>query len=297
MVWGMAAVSAALGLGLYGLMRLLVPSRPSFAVEAARYAQARTYVTEHPASTPGRRTRATAWAVQALRRRGVDLSQFDADLAITGKTWESWAASASGVIALGFFGPVGIGMVAVALGMPVSAKIPIGGGIVLALVAAAASVGDLREEARKRRAEFETSLSSYLDLVAMALQAGRGHPEALPAAASNCQGWAFEMLSTTIDDAVDEGVTPWEAFGRLGKRIGVDELRHLAAALTQVSDDGARVRDTLAARAAALRAKRLAAAGEQAEGRTDSIRRSQLFIAIGFVIWVVYPSMANLFAT
>ena len=45
------------------------------------------------------------------------------------------------------------------------------------------------------------------------------------------------------------GHHPWTALGALGDELDIDELRDLAAALALVAEDGAKVRDSLAARA------------------------------------------------
>ena len=71
-------------------------------------------------------------------------------------------------------------------------------------------------------------------------------------------GWAFWRIRDALANARITGQTPWQALGALGEEIGVDELHDLSAALSLVADDGAKVRESLAARAASLRRRELA---------------------------------------
>ena len=92
-------------------------------------------------------------------------------------------------------------------------------------------------------------VSAFLDLVAMNLAGGRGVPEALLAASTISDSWAMVRIRDTLEAARLQGITPWAALGQLGEEVDVDELRDLAAALALVAEDGAKVRDSLTARA------------------------------------------------
>ena len=107
----------------------------------------------------------------------------------------------------------------------------------------------IRRRAEARRRDFRHVVSSFLDLVAMNLAGGRGVPEALQTATSVSDGWAMVRIRDTLEAARLQGTTPWTALGALGDELDIDELRDLAAALALVAEDGAKVRDSLAARA------------------------------------------------
>ena len=112
----------------------------------------------------------------------------------------------------------------------------------------------------------------------MNLAGGRGVPEALTAAASIGGGWPFARLRDTLAFARLHGLTPWAALGRLGDEVGINELRDLAAALALVADDGAKIRDSLAARAATLRRRELAEMEGRAGERSQSMLVAQMLI-------------------
>jgi 5-methylcytosine-specific restriction endonuclease McrA len=135
---------------------------------------------------------------------------------------------------------------------------------------------------------------SFLDLVAMNLAGGRGVPEALQAASEVTDGWAMVRIRDTLLSARLHGVTPWAALGELGEEIRIDELRDLAAALALVAEDGAKVRESLAARATSMRRRELAEAEGKAGEKSQSMLVAQLLLCLGFLIFLVYPATANM---
>jgi Flp pilus assembly protein TadB len=139
-------------------------------------------------------------------------------------------------------------------------------------------------------------LSAYLDLVAMSLAGGRGAPQALAETADLSASWPFRLLSDAVTTARLSGTNTWREFGNLGRRIDVPELEELAASLTLVGDHGARVRETLSARAATLRRRALTDAEGAAAQADQSMRIAQVLLALGFLILIAYPAIAAVLA-
>ena len=75
----------------------------------------------------------------------------------------------------------------------------------------------------------------------------------------------------------------------LGEEVRVEELRDLAAALSLVADDGAKVRESLSARAASLRRRELADLEGQAGEKSQSMLVAQMLLCAGFLIFLTYP--------
>ena len=90
------------------------------------------------------------------------------------------------------------------------------------------------------------------------------------------------------------GTTPWAALGELGREIGVEELSDLAAALTLAADDGAKIRQSLAARAATMRRRELADVEGEAGEKSQSMLVAQLVICAGFMVFLAYPAISQL---
>jgi Flp pilus assembly protein TadB len=152
----------------------------------------------------------------------------------------------------------------------------------------------LRSEADKRREDFRRVVGIFLDLVAMNLAGGRGLPEALLTASTISEHWALIRIRQALANARLFGTTPWAALGALGTDIGVEELRDLSAALALAADDGAKIRQSLSARAATLRRRELADVEGEAGEKSQSMLVAQLLICFGFMIFLAYPALSQL---
>jgi tight adherence protein C len=148
---------------------------------------------------------------------------------------------------------------------------------------------EVRQKANKRRRDFRHAIGSFLDLFAMNLAGGRGVPEALMTASDVGTGWAFWRIRDALASARITGQTPWSALGALGEEIGIDELRDLSAALSLVAEDGAKVRESLVARAESLRRRELTDLEGQAGERSQSMLVAQLMLCAGFLLFLVFP--------
>ncbi|HEY3002888.1 MAG TPA: type II secretion system F family protein [Kribbellaceae bacterium] len=148
----------------------------------------------------------------------------------------------------------------------------------------------LRQEAEARRRDFRHVVGSFLDLVAMNLAGGRGLPEALMTASTIGDHWAMARIRQALANARLIGITPWDAMAQLGEDIGVDELRDLASALALAGDEGAKIRSSLLARAASLRAKELASVEGKAGERSQAMLVAQLLMCAAFMLFLGFPA-------
>lgn len=238
-----------------------------------------------------RRIGATLWS--ALETRGYRVPpSIRADLSIMGRTVEAHLGlSVLGAVA-GMIAPWGA-MAPFVLAFNVSPMVPMWlaifgaiGGFILTTVTLAAAASD-------RRRAFRHVVSAFLDLVSMNLAGGRGVPEALSSAAQLSHGWAMVRIRDAMETARLQGVTPWAALGALGEEMAVEELRDLAAALALVAEDGAKVRESLSARAVSMRQRELAEAESQAARRSQSMLIAQLLLCVGFLLFLIYPAIAK----
>ena len=104
-------------------------------------------------------------------------------------------------------------------------------------------------------------------------------------------------IRDTLQAARLQGATPWAALGQLGDEVDVEELRDLAAALALVAEDGAKVRESLAARAARCGSSELADAEGRAAARSQSMLVAQLLLCVGFLLFLTYPAVARVLGT
>ena len=175
------------------------------------------------------------------------------------------------------------------IGSHISFVIPIWLGLILAIVFSIFPYVEVKQKADQRRKDFRHAVGAFLDLVGMNLAGGRGVPEALMAASEIGGGWSIWRIRDALANARITGQTPWQALGALGEEIRVDELRDLAAALSLVAEDGAKVRESLTARAVSLRRRELADLEGQAGERSQSMLVAQMFLVAGFLVFLVFP--------
>lgn len=229
-----------------------------------------------------------------LEARGVKLSSsITANLGIVGQSRETFIARMLLAALVGMFVPVIVLAFPLVTGMFGSPAVPLWLSMLGGLLGAILPWAQLNRDADGRRRDFRHVVSSFLDLVAMNLAGGRGVPEALSSATSISDGWAMVRIRDTIEAARLQGTTPWAALGQLGDDVDVDELRDLAAALALVAEDGAKVRDSLAARAASMRRKELADAEGRAAAQSQSMLVAQLLLCVGFLLFLTYPAVAR----
>ncbi len=216
------------------------------------------------------------------------------DLRAVGRTPERHALDKlSTAVVLGAVAPVGTWLIAAT-----------GGGVpaVLALlftglgVAGGFVVPDLvlRSQAERRRRQFRFAMSSYLDLVNVLLAGGAGVETALEATADAGDGWVFAELRTALTRARTMRRSPWAALAELGEQLGVDELVELAASLQLAGEEGARIRASLSAKAAALRGRQLAEIEAEAHSASERMGVPTVAMFAAFLALLAYPAVQQI---
>ncbi|MEV5554309.1 type II secretion system protein [Nonomuraea wenchangensis] len=295
-----ALAGAALGLGLFVLVRAIFPARPGLvarllALDAVREdAGAPRIQLLLPEEEVGAFRRNLGVRLAALyAARGWEVRSIRSDLALLGRSFEAFLATKALLGAAGLLAfPLLLGWLML-MGWGSSPAIPFWVAVLAAVVFFFLPDLQIRKEAAARRRDFRHVVGAFLDLVSMNLAGGRGVPEALMMAVTisgEQPNWAMGRIRDALSGARIVGITPWQALGQLGEEINVDELRDLSAALGLVADDGAKVRSSLTARAATLRRRELAEIEGRAGERSQSMLVAQLLLCAGFVIFLSYPA-------
>lgn len=282
------------GLGLLLVVRGLRPARPSLATSLDR-PRAVPAGALTGRSTPGARPGSGVGARLAaeLDRPGLRLASVQADLAIVGHPVERFFADKA------LFALVGVLLVpsVVALlglgGVVMPLVLPVWTSLLLGVVGFFLPDLLIRGEAAARRRSFRHALGAFLDLVSIALAGGAGVEAALHDAATLGQGWSFTRLREALADARLSGATPWHALGRLGTELGVSELSELASNLTLAGTEGARVRESLAAKAVSLRRHEAAEAETRAQEASERMSLPVAVLLFGFLVFLGYPAVAR----
>ena len=232
-------------------------------------------------------------AAALLRRTGIDLGALNSDLSVLGRSLERHLVTSLLLGLLGFGTPLLVTALGTLTGRPMG-SLPLLACLVLGAAMAALPTARLRSRAAQARRDFRHVVGSFLDLVSMSLSAGRGVPEALDAASALSDDPAMARIRDALAAARLRGETPWAAMGRLGTTLRIDELRDLSAALALVAEDGAKIRESLSARATSMRRRELADAEGRAGENSESMLVAQLVIAIGFIVFLVYPALSGI---
>jgi tight adherence protein C len=295
-----AVLAGALaGAGLFLFLLALLPRRASLARQVATFDGPRLPPPRAGAGQRDGRVRRRLGRVLAAfcAEQGWEFPSLRANLSIVGRSFENFLATK---VLLGLFGLL-LGPLLLVLfglaGVRIPVVVPVWLGLAVGGVFFFLPDLEVKQQADARRRDFRHAIGAFLDLVSMNLSGGRGVPEALMAASEIGSGWALWRLRDALANARITGQTPWQALGALGDEVRVDELRDLAAALSLVADDGAKVRESLTARAASLRRRELADLEGQAGEKSQSMLVAQMLLCAGFLIFLTYPVVGVLLGT
>ncbi|MCP3800701.1 type II secretion system F family protein [Allokutzneria sp. A3M-2-11 16] len=282
------ALGAGLGLGLWTLAVWLVPPRPTLGALLARASA--------PQPPPSPAVDAHAFArpvVVALHAAGLPGERLTRDLTVLQRPVAAHLATKVAYAVAGLLAPLALHVVLVVTELPVT--IELSALTALALAVAGFLLPDLqvRSAARRARAAFRHALSAYLDLVWITLAGGAGVDSALTDAATIGRGWAFEQIRHALETARLTRIPPWTALRQLGGDLAVTELVELAASVSLAGSEGAKVRASLATKAAALRAHQITDAEADAQSATERMSLPVVALFLGYLGFIAYPALTH----
>ena len=284
-----ALAGAGFALGLLALIRGAFPGEPSLAERLAAY-------NEHElAPAAQERSAITDFAVTLLETvKGDEMDSLRSDLDVTGISVEDAAierlrAGGAGVF-FGLFGGSITGIVSGPMGLGIAA-------LLAGVVGYHLPDMDLRKKAAARRLEFTRTLTAFITLLGSSISGGGGLSTALDDAAAMGQGWVFVHLRNTLDEAKLAGTSPWVALDLLGRNLRVTSLVELAGSLTLAGSSGARVTDTLAARAESARSKEIADIRSEAEAKSSTLGMPVGLMLLAWAVFMGYPAIMNILAS
>lgn len=287
-------LGAGVGLGGWALAVWVVPPQPPLAELITRL---RTQQKPPPSLATGD----GGWVVRLgrpmaglLRSAGLPGPGIEGDLAVTERSADAVLAEKATLAVLGPLLPGAVEVLLLLGGRPLPWQMPLAGCLALGVGGFVLPDIVVRQEARRRRTAFRHALGAYLNLMHILLAGGAGIDGALTDAADIGQGWSFRQLRRALETARLTRTSPWAALGQLGDELQVAELAELAAALSLAGTEGARVRASLAAKAASMRHRDGAEAEGQANAATERMALPGMVMAIGFVIFVFYPALTQI---
>ena len=179
-------------------------------------------------------------------------------------------------------------------GVPVTFVVPVWIGVFTGLVAAAFPILVFEAHVTRARRLATRIICSFTDLVVLGLAAGMGIESAMITAAQIGDSEMSHRILHALTASRETGEPPWTALDHLGQSLGLDDLCELAATAGMAGNEGAKVRATLAARAASFRRHELAIAESEANAVTDKLFIPGAFLLLGFLLFIGYPAFSRI---
>jgi tight adherence protein C len=149
-------------------------------------------------------------------------------------------------------------------------------------------------EATTRRRGFVAELAAYTDMVSLLLASGAGVDEALWRAARNGTSPGIVLIRDALASARVRSETPWWALEELANRTKVTELAELVAAAKLAGSNGARIKDSLAAKGKTLRDNNSSYELGQAERASEAMGVPLIAMMLSFMILVATPAVVQI---
>jgi Flp pilus assembly protein TadB len=289
----MLLAGAGFGLGLTMLARGLFPPKPTLAQALADLNRAPAPVRILSANDGGWAARFGGPLVGLLESWNLPGEKVARDLQVLERSARRHLAEKAVAALAGLLLPLVLTAALAAAGVVLPWSVPAWGA--LACAAAGFFVPDLtvKSEAVARRMQFRHAFTAFIDLTVIGLSGGAGVEASLDQAARIGEGWSFTAIRKALDAARLSRVAPWTTLGQLGTELDVPVLEEIAAQLSLAGVEGAKVKSSLSAKAAALRAHALADADAAAQQATERMALPVVQMFAGFLVFIAYPALAH----
>lgn len=239
-------------------------------------------------------TRLGQHLVPLVRALGLPTASLKADLEVCGKDVDRHLAGKATCALAGLVTPwLACALAAFGMGTGTGWWLPLSGSLALAVLLFFVPDLTVRKQAAERRREMRHTLSLVLDLTVIALAGGAGVHQALTQAVDAPCGWAAGKLRHALHIAQLTRTSPWPHLGDLGRHLAVGDLTELAATLNLAGTEGAKVRGSLAAKARAMRRRRISEADGAAQAATEQMSLPVVVLFAAFLLLIGYPALAH----
>ncbi|MFZ3555838.1 type II secretion protein F [Streptomyces sp. BH055] len=286
-------LGALFGAGLVALAYGLRPPRPALAEVLAALDAPPAPATAEPDSEEWA-TRLGKRAVPLVRALGFPTKSLRVDLAVCGTDVDKHLAGKASCAMAGLVAPwLALLLVRYGAGTVAGWWTPVMGSLVLGVVLFFVPDLAVRRQAAERRREMRHTLSLVLDLTVIALAGGAGVHQALTHAVAAPAGWAAGKLRHALNIARLTRTSPWPHVGDLGRQLDIGDLTELSATLDLAGSEGAKVRGSLAAKARAMRRRRISEADGAAQAATEQMSLPVVLLFAAFLLLIGYPALAQ----
>lgn len=287
-------IGAGFGVGVWALVVWTVPPRAGLAAVLNQLNATPTPPSiAEPRESTGWATKLGKPFVTPLADLGLPGPRLNRDLTITNRSAETHLADKAALAITGLFLPAVASLMLGAVDIWLPWQLPLLASLLAGTLGFLLPDLNARRDAARRRADFRLALSAYLNLIRVTLAGGAGVDGALTDAATVGQGWSFTQLRRALTTAKITRTTPWAALGALGEELDVRELAELSASVSLAGTEGAKVRASLRAKAAALRTRELTDAEGEAQAATERMSLPVVVLFMGFLLFIGYPAVVR----
>ena len=297
-------LGALMGLGLYVIARAVFRSRTAELATVSSNLAGRGVAISTAGQDPDpRRSKPLTGFQGLLGRAGVrileavgftDVGRLNDKLRVLDRTVEQHAYEKLLAGGVGFVLPIFAGFLLTVGGVGISPVVLLLASLVFGAAGFFYPDLPLTERVEERRRQFRHALSSYLDLVTILMAGGAGTESALEGAAEDGEGWPFVEIRGALRRASLTRTSPWEAFEELGIELGVSELQELAASVALAGAQGAKIKQSLVAKADAMRAAQSAEIETISEQQTEKMLVPLVVMAFGVSMFVGYGAIESI---
>lgn len=291
---------AAVGTGTAMLVRELLPAPPRLGASLQRLRSSEAPAPQISARAWTDRRVLTeslgTWLVRHVASLpGVSIPR--TDLKLINQSVEQFMVTKVALVAVGLLVPPYFAIVASLVGAGLPFVVPVVVGLVIAAVMWFLPDFDVKNKAARARLEFAHAADAYLDLVALKRVSDSGISESLRQAAEVGSGWAFVMLQNALLDARLNNEPPWNGLRRLADEYDLPDAESIADIGRLSGEDGARIYETLRARALTVRTRLLTAQTEKAKSATSQLDAPAALLLVVMLVLIGYPLFARILSS
>jgi tight adherence protein C len=286
-------LGAMSGIGLFLVVRGLVPSRPALGSALDRLHGSAVPI---GGIGPGAAPHGPGFGLGSGLAASPLLSWIrppTADLRLIGQTVDRYLLEKIAYTVIGLISPLlfvtALGLVGIHVTWVIPTVATIGCAVGLFFLVDV----NVRQKADDAREEFRRVVATYLTLVGLVRYGGAGAVESLENAASVGDGWVFDRIRDALADARYANESPWARLHQVSTEIGVPDLGDVGDIMSIAGDQGAQVYQTLLARAQSLRVALRTKESQRAATVTTLMYVPTSMLLMVLLVLLGYPAISR----
>lgn len=290
-------LGGGIGLGIYLLIRALIPPQPALGAALDRLTGATVPLEAAEALAPqGIEERVGRW-VERMAAHVPMLVLPQRDLAVIGWSSRRFYGQKGMAALLGFVFPIVVSLFALVLGFGLPFVATIGLMLVLAVVFFFLPDLEVRQRAAKQRLLYAKALAAYIDFVALSRIGGASATQAMRDAAHVGDSDLFLRIRQVIERSRLRGTNAWGDMRELADELGVKELHEIADIVRLSGEEGASIWENLRAHAHSMRNAQLRTEQGAANARSEAMAMPLAVLALAFIGLLLAPSILKILAS